>query len=107
MGIIERIKLLLRITRAVKETDADAEKKGGLRFLKVLVIGAAGAIGAAALSQSGSGCVLGDTACKLLAIPEVQQGLAVGIAAALAGLEKYLNEKVGVGLQSLDTVDRK
>ena len=73
----------------------------------MVLLGVAGAIGAAILKQTGAGCLLGETACKLLAIPEIQQGVAIGIAAGLAGLEKYLNEKFGVGLQSLDTVERK
>ena len=45
MSIIEKLKLLLKLKRAVDGVDKGAEVSGIKRLVKVLVIGAAGAIG--------------------------------------------------------------
>lgn len=106
MGIIEKLKLLLKVKRAVDGVNVGAEKQGAMRLVKVAIMGGVGVVATVLLEQSGAACVLGETACKLMEIPEVKQAIALGVAAALAGLEKYLNEKMGLGIQALDTVKR-
>lgn len=102
MEKIKKILSMLKLYRDIKSADVGAEKAGAARFLKVLLASLVVVMVQAVVSQSGEGCVLGPTACSLLANPSLS-GLLV---AALVGLEKWLNEKYGLGIQPLDTAKR-
>ena len=102
---MERLKKLLalvRLYREVKSADAGAELAGLKRATKAMLAGALVAVLQALAAQAGPDCGLGPDACKVLGDPTIGALLM----AALLGLEKYLNERLGLGVHALDTVKR-
>ena len=104
--MLEKLKNLLRaakLLREVQNADVPAERLGLKRAGKGLLAAVLVAACQFLLAQTGPDCGLGPTACQALSDPLVGQLL---IAPALQGLEKYANERFGLGLQALDTVKR-
>ena len=104
--MLEKLKNLLRavnLLREVRNADVPAERLGLKRAGKSLLAAVLVAACQFLLAQTGPDCGLGPDTCKVLTDPMVGQLL---IAPALQGLEKYANERFGLGLQALDTVKR-
>ena len=99
MDKIKQLLSLIGLARSVGAINQDAEKDGVKRFGKGLAAVALVAIAKFILDQTGNGCLLGEDACKIMANPTVQGIVLSGI----IGLEKYMNEKHGIGLTILDS----
>lgn len=99
MEKIKKVLSLIGLARQVNAINPDAEKDGVKRFGKGLAAVALVAIAKFLIDQTGTGCVLGEGVCAVLK-NETVQGVVI---AAIIGGEKYLNEKIGIGLTILDS----
>lgn len=108
----------LKLAREVQGANPDAEVSAAKRGGKGLIAGLLGGMGAVVSSvtvdfltaQTGPGCILGPTTCAVLATPWgkafVVTTVCGGIVGGVMAAEKYANEKWGLGIQLLDTVNR-
>ncbi len=99
MEKIKKVLALIGLARQLNNINPEAELDGAKRFGKGIVAVILVAVANILISQTGEGCILGEGACKAIQNPMVQSALVAGI----LGVEKYLNERFGIGMTGLDS----